>query len=102
MDVQDAERVTRIRQSAAQLRRLDRDGGFTAATINAIKRHRQTFDREIALLVDAGHRELVGLLGEERRLADRIRHRKSLEAGHEDLDARLTVCRDRIRVLVGA
>lgn len=91
--------VRQIRLAQAQLRRLQRDGGWTAATVNAMTRHRLTVRRYEEDLIGRGAKVLAGLVTGEARLFERVDQRKAVGTSYADLAGRLQADRRRINAL---
>lgn len=86
--------VMRLRKANARLRDLSYRGGRNASTEYARRRHQSAKDHCESALLNAGHRDLVGLLTEEDGLVWRLR---GLKAGERpELRARLKTVRAAI------
>lgn len=94
------EAVLAVRESNSRIRRINAWGGRTAATHNALERHYSAAQWAEYLLLQNRHKELVGLLVEEDKLA--LRLAESRKAGQErpELELRLGAIRTDLRSYV--
>lgn len=88
-----AETVTDIRSHYAALRRLASTGGGTAATTNAVARHRDAIDNASRSLP----RSLAGDLAHEATLLKDIAASRRNGVARPELAARLANCRLQVR-----
>lgn len=87
-----AEAIDDFRTAHAAIRKIEANGGRTAATSNALARHQATADRAIRALINDNQRAIVGDLTQEQGLIARLA--SDMPAAHREwLTGRLSMVR---------